>query len=145
MSKLNYMLPFYSSLTDELIHKLHKVIMTSARMAIGDYCFKMKCNKILAQCNWLPIRYMVNIAQCNFIHKIITSQSPSKIFENFIMPNRQAKQIRLNIQTKTKLSKKSILHNGLITYNNLPSQFKQSSIKKFKLQIKKHFFKIVNT
>ena len=48
MSKLNYMLPFYSALTDQQTQKLHKVTMTSACMAIGDYCFKQQCNKILA-------------------------------------------------------------------------------------------------
>ena len=145
MSKLNYMLPFYSSITEELTHKLHKVIMTSARMAIGDYCYKTHCNKILARCNWLPIRYMINMAQCNFIHKILTNQSPTKIFEFFVIPNRQAKQIRLNFQNKTKLSKLSLLNNGLNIYNNLPMQLKQLTVKKFKLQIKKHLFKLVNT
>ena len=96
MSKLNYMLPFYSSLTDDLIQKLHKVIMTSARMAIGDYCFKVQCNKILSKFNWLPIRYMINNAQCNYLHKILMNKNPTKIFDLFIVPNRQVKEIRLN-------------------------------------------------
>ena len=139
------MLPFYSSITDELIQKLHKVTMTSARMAIGDYCFKMQCNKILAKCHWLPIRYMINCAQCNYLHKILTNRKPAKIYECFVIPNRQAKEIRLNYPNKTKISKSSILFNGLNLYNKIPTQLRQLPIKKFKSQIKKHFFKIVNT
>ena len=119
--------------------------MASARMAIGDYCFKINCNKILAQCNWIPIRYMINMSQCNYIHKILTNKNPTKLYQLFIIPNRQAKQIRLNFQSKTKLSKSSLLHNGINFYNNLPNQIKQLSVIKFKMQIKKHFFKLVNT
>ena len=134
------MLPFYSNLTDELTQKLHKVVMTSARMAIGDYCYKVKCDKILARCNWLPIRYMINVSQCIYLHKIITNKSPQKIYDYLIIPNRQAKDIRLNYQSKTKLSKSSLLYHGLNIYNNLPIQIRQFPQKKFKLQVKKHFF-----
>ena len=139
MSKLNYMLPFYSALTDQQTQKLHKVTMTSARMAIGDYCFKTQCNKILAQCNWIPIRYVINMAQCNYTHKILTNKNPTKLFQLFKIPSRQAKPIRLNFQSKTKLSKSSLLHNGINFYNNLPIQIKQLTVKKFKMQIKKTF------
>ena len=115
LPKLDYMLPFYSSLNDELVHKLHKVLMTSARMAIGNYCFKTQCTKILAKCNWLPIRYMINNAQCNYIHKILTYKSPKKLFDFFIVRNRQVKDLRLNYH---------LLYNGLNFYNRLPSNIK---------------------
>ena len=123
-----------------MVTMLHKVTMTSAHMAIGDYCFKQQCNKILAQCIWIPIRYMINMAQCNYINKILTNKNPIKLFQLFLIPNRQAKPIRLNFQSKTKLSKSSLLHNGINFYNNLPTQIKQLTVKKFKMQIKKHFF-----
>ena len=40
MGKLNYMVPIYSLATQANLKKLHKVIMTAARAAVGNYCFK---------------------------------------------------------------------------------------------------------
>ena len=145
ISKLNYMLPFYSSINNDQLNKLHKVIMTSARMAIGNYCFKVKCNKILGRCNWLPITEMISNAQCNFIHKIIMSKSPLKIFEMFIIPSRRVKEIRLYIQSKSKLSQHFLLFNSINLYNNLPDKLKQMPVNTFKMQLKKHLFKLVDT
>ena len=44
MGKLIYMLPLYNNVPQYLANKLHKILMTAARCAIGDYCFK-KINK----------------------------------------------------------------------------------------------------
>ena len=109
--------------------------MTSARMAIGDNGFKINCNTILAQCNWLPIQYMINISQCNLLHKNMVNKNPVKIFKTFIFPNRKVKDIRINIQSKSKLSKTSILFNGIQSYNDLPTHFKELPANKFKFQI----------
>ena len=38
--KLNYLAPIYSIANKDNLTKLHKIIMTAARAAIGDYCFK---------------------------------------------------------------------------------------------------------
>ena len=40
IGKLIYMLPIYNSAPEYLKNKLHKIIMTAARTAIGDYCYK---------------------------------------------------------------------------------------------------------
>ena len=40
MGKLTYMLPLYMNAPSYLIDKLHKVVMTAARVAIGSYCPK---------------------------------------------------------------------------------------------------------
>ena len=40
IGKLNYMTPIYSIGNQNNINKLHKIIMTAARAAIGSYCFK---------------------------------------------------------------------------------------------------------
>ena len=117
ISKLNYMLPFYSSLTIEQTNKLHKVIMTSARMAIGNYCYRVECNKILGRCNWLPINDMITNTQCNFLHKIFMSKYFKKIYQMFVFPNRQAKEIKLNIQCKLKISENALVYNSLSLYN----------------------------
>ena len=47
IGKLNYMLPMYSNLTIQNLNKLHKLLMTAARVVVGDFCFKKSCNYIL--------------------------------------------------------------------------------------------------
>ena len=145
ISKLNYMLPFYSSINADQINKLHKILMTSARMAIGNYCYRVKTSKILGKCNWLPISDMIINAQCNFLHKMFMNKHPIKIFQMFNFPSRQAKEIRLDIKSKSKLSKNSLLFNALDLYNNLPVEIKQLPVNSFKKQLKKHLFKLVDT
>ena len=40
IGKINYMLPIYSLCTELNKNKLHKLLTTSARCAIGSYCFR---------------------------------------------------------------------------------------------------------
>ena len=47
IGKLNYMLPLYMNAPQFLVNKLHKVVMTSARLAIGSFCFKKSTEYIL--------------------------------------------------------------------------------------------------
>ena len=46
IGKLIYMLPLYLHAPQVLINKLHKVVMTAARVVISDYCFKKSCSYI---------------------------------------------------------------------------------------------------
>ena len=50
---LNYTLPMYSNCNKAQIMKLHKVLINSARTAIGNYCFRISNVKILNKCNCL--------------------------------------------------------------------------------------------
>ena len=40
--KLLYAIPLYTQVTLKQLNMIHKVIMTSARVCIGSYCFKKK-------------------------------------------------------------------------------------------------------
>ena len=61
---------------------------------------------------------------------------PIKIFKMFIFPSRQAKEIRLDIESKSKMSKKSLLFNAINLYNNLPIDLKKLPVNTFKKQLK---------
>ena len=50
IGKLNYLLPLYSHSTRQLKNKMHKIIMTAARCAIGNYCFKKSVHYVLNKC-----------------------------------------------------------------------------------------------
>ena len=53
--KLNYIIPIYSIATQVNISKLHKIVMTSARAAIGNYCCRKSTAQILSTVKWLSI------------------------------------------------------------------------------------------
>ena len=65
IGKINYLLPLYMHSSKEQIAKMHKVIMTAARLAIGDYCFKKSEIYILNKCGWLNINKMIQWQQLN--------------------------------------------------------------------------------
>ena len=67
MGKLNYMLPLYCSTNKFNIDKLHKIVMTAARTAIGSYCFKKSTTYILDKCGWLNINNMIIYSSLNII------------------------------------------------------------------------------
>ena len=60
--KLHYMVPLYSLTTEANLNKLHKVIMTAARAAIGNYCYKKSINYILNKCKWFDIKDIIMIS-----------------------------------------------------------------------------------
>ena len=47
------------SITNKLNEKLHKVIMSSARAAIGNYCRYKSINYLLKKCNLLDIKDLI--------------------------------------------------------------------------------------
>ena len=50
MGKINYLLPIYSIATQENLSKIQKIIMSAARAAIGNYCFRKSTQYILIKC-----------------------------------------------------------------------------------------------
>ena len=89
IGKLNYLLPLYMGSTKEQLTKIHKVLMTASRGAIGDYCFKKSITYILNKCGWMSINKMIQCASINLIHKIIINKTPTPIF-NIYKINRRS-------------------------------------------------------
>ena len=53
IGKIKYMLPLYMNAPGILLNQLHKVLMASARLVIGSYCFKKSCSYIFKNVNGL--------------------------------------------------------------------------------------------
>ena len=87
--KLNYMIPIYSIGTQANFTKLHKIIMTAARAAIGNYCYKKSTNYILNKCKWFDIQDMILISSLNTIHKTLINKKPLCLFKYFKISNRE--------------------------------------------------------
>ena len=81
LGKLNYMLPLYNNLPGYLVRKLHKIVMTAARVIIGNYCFKISNIYILGKCGWMDIKYMIIKRSLCYIHNVLTNKAPKCIME----------------------------------------------------------------
>ena len=83
IGKLNYMVPIYSTATKKKLNKLHKIIMTAARAAIGDYCFKKSTHYILGKGKWFDINDLIKFSSLNTIHKILYYKKPISLVSLF--------------------------------------------------------------
>ena len=106
-----------SEMTNFTENKLHKIVMTTARMVIVNQCYKWSCTKILNECNWPDIRQMVDISALKFLHSIIINKQPVNIFSQFKFNRRtKAKIVLKNIlKTKFKQTNSYIVHLKNIT------------------------------
>ena len=77
------MVPIYSTATKDNLNKLHKIIMTAARAAIGDYCFKKSTHYILGKCKWFDINDLIKFSSLNTIHKILYYKKPISLVSLF--------------------------------------------------------------
>ena len=127
------------SANKEQLHKIHKVIMTAARAAIEDYCFKKSKIYILNKCGWLNIHNMIKFAAINIIHNIIINKIPTSIFNLFKINRRSSVDIVTYYRPKTRKTEQFFIYNGLKLYNKLPNDIKiKNNIKReLKIYLKK--------
>ena len=79
LGKLLYAIPLYTQVTLKQLNMIHKVIMTSARVSIGSYCFKKSTKYILEKCNILNVKQMIIFSTLIFINKLIQYRVPQSI------------------------------------------------------------------
>ena len=132
------MLPIYNNIPNYLKTKLHKIIMKSARSAIGDYCFKKSITYILNKCKWLNIENMIKYSSIVFIHNVIKNNKPKSIMNIYRQTRflqHKAKISLNNVPKKNKYLKFFIQeHTG--TYNEIPIDIKNTSKNIFKREVK---------
>ena len=140
IGKLNYALPLYMHASQNLIAKLHKVITTAARAAIGSYCYKKSVTYMLSKCNWLDIEPMIHNASLNFLHKVLKFREPKAIYNLFknVENRRSIVAINLTYRPKNKILKNFFLYKGLKLYNEMPQGIK--TLDKFKFEKQTKFY-----
>ena len=137
IGKLIYMVPIYSISTQLNIQKLHKIIMTAARAAIGNFCFKKSISYILSKCDWFDISDLIKYSSLNIIHKIQTLKKPQSLVSYFRTSNkdRKVKSVTTKyIPLSVKMNNFYIYKYSKI-YNSLDTYIKEKSIKGFKNEI----------
>ena len=138
VGKLNYMLPLYSNLTVFNFHKLHKLLMTAARVVVGNYCYKKSCKYILDKCKWMNIGDMIKYRGLSFLHKILTTHQPTSLFNLFKTNrhNRGISMVTLKHIPKSKKFTNFFINKYISTYNSLDLTIKRKSLSQFKKEIK---------
>ena len=138
IGKLMYAIPLYMHANKELLNKLHKVITTAARAAIGNYCYKKSIKYMLNKCNWLDIDTLIQSTSLNLLHKIINTKEPAAIYDMFknLENRRSIVAINLTYRPKNRELKNFFLYKGTKIYNTLPNDIKNLNPNKFKDQIK---------
>ena len=117
---------------------VHKIIMRSARGAIGNYCCRFSIAKILNICKWSTAKNMITHSAITTIHNILTKKKPLSIIKLFNINNqRQSKQITTKYLPRTETFKKFYIYNTINIYNEIPSNIKSKSKVLFKKLSKK--------
>ena len=131
-------MPLYMGINNILLNKFHKVIMSTARAAIGNYCYKKSTNYILNKCNLMGINNIIMYSSLSFLFKIYKNNLPKSLMK-FFAPKRERERIykfRPLHVPKSKFIENSLFHKGTIIFNNLPDKFKLLSFDKFQQQLK---------
>ena len=138
IGKMNYMLPIYSLSDKTNIQKLHKILTTAGRTAIGSYCFKKSVSYILSKCKWLDIESMIYYSSINIIHKILIQKTPNSIYNLFRNPNnkRSVSEVTPNYIPTTKKYRKFYIYKYIKQYNELDSYIRLKEVKPFKKEMK---------
>ena len=127
----------------DLTQKLHKVVMTAARAAIGNYCFKKLTSYILEKCKWLNIKNMILHSSLKVLHKIITCKEPDAIVN--LYKNINTKRAVVNAipkyKPKSKYYKIFFIYQTLNIYYNLPKSIRDSTVSMFKTLTKDYLAK----
>ena len=131
LSRLNYMSVTYSTLPNYHKYKIHKLIMTSARISRGNYGFKVSCTQILLENKMLNLNQTLYKAAITFIVKIMESKRPLDIYSLIKIPKRLCSPIHLICPPMTCHSKKFNYLPFLIDmYNKIDQKIKSHPIKK---------------
>ena len=136
--KLNYLAPIYSIANKDNLMKLHKIIMTAARVAIGDYCFKKSNDYILNKCKWYDIDKLILISSLNTIHKVITNDTPPSMTKYFKSRERLRKgnTIATNIIPLSVKFQNFYIYKYTKIYNKIDNSVRLKNPKGFKNEIK---------
>ena len=133
IGKLSYALPLYMNCTEENITKLHRVVMSSARMAIGNYCFMKSTIYILNKCELLNIKNLIIYSSLNLYHKFTLKGEPTSIISLFHNQNirSKTKKYRPKYIPSSKFMEKGFIFKGSQIYNEIPNDYKTYNKKKF--------------
>ena len=138
IGKIIYALPLYMNINNTNLNKLHKVIMTAARMSIGNYCFKKSKKYIINKCGILDIKDLIIYSTLTFFYNINRRAQPQAILDLYTKQNSRDKirKYRPLYIPESKFMEYSCIYRGAKLFNGIPQSYKQLSVERFKTTIK---------
>ena len=112
--------------------KLHKLLMTSARLIYGSYGYKISCSKILEVAQLLTVRRMLRTTAVNLVNSVLYYRKPHSLYTLLKIPNRFTAPIIPKHLPRTSKFRNFYFYKMINYYNELPLKFKNISIKKFR-------------
>ena len=140
IGKLIYAMPTYMNISDKNIKSIHKIIMASARCAIGNYCYKKSIYYILNKCGIMNANDTIIYSSLKLYHSMYLKGEPKALLETFLKPNIRAKQrmFRPKYIPKTKHVENGFLYKGAQLYNKLPCELKVLNRERFATKLRSH-------
>ena len=138
IGKLIYAMPLYMNCSVHNIEKLHKVLMSAARAAIGSYCFRKSKIYILNKCKLLNIKNLILFSTLSFFYKLNLRGQPQAIIKLYQKPNDRDKvrKYRPNYMPKTKFLENGCLYRGAKIFDSIPNEYKLFNADKFRKTLK---------
>ena len=140
--KIGYALPLWGHITQYNQDKFQTILLTAARICLGPGHARASTHKLLEMMGWLSFPKMVEYFTSRILHQTLTTGTPeslsSKIPEPKAGNTRQAKNADIMIRRRRLLrSKRTIFHDGLLSYNQLSKNHKKiAQNKKFARKMK---------
>ena len=140
IGKLIYMLPLYLHASQVLKNKLHKVLMTAARVVISDFCYKKSCSYILKKCQWLSIKNYIIKSGIIVFYKIVTDNEPVALFELYKknLKQRSCTKWSTIYKPKTVNMEKYFIYKSINLFYNLPYNLQNAKSTTFNKKLKKY-------
>ena len=141
VGKLIYAMPIYMGIPNILMDKFHKVIMTGARAAIGNYCMYKSVNYIFKKCNIMSIKDLLLFSSLSLLHKLHIYRLPECIMDNFLKDTTKRTityTFRPSYLPKLKNMQNGIFYRGATIFNDLPDKMKILPHNKFQQKLKLH-------
>ena len=98
LSRLNYMSLCYINLPAYHLNRIHKLVMSCARISRNSFGYKIRCSDILNEFKMLNHQQLLFKSAFGFIFKLINNKQPSELYDMINMPTRNCKNVTLKKQ-----------------------------------------------
>ena len=131
MGKLNYGLPILINARKQEISKL---IVCYNKIARSMYPITSRISniKMFKKLDWPQFNKLRQLREIGFIHNIIKSGKPEKIYRNLVIPERLSKEVRYSCTSKAN----NIYYSLTKLYNKLPGRFRSLNKRGIKIKCK---------
>lgn len=142
MSTLTHLLPLLINAHKSQLKKLQTLQLKSARLVLGNHCFKWSTARILGRCNWHSIYNLITEQSLILIHNTVTHRQPLALYQmlSSSMQRTQGRHYTRRLfmahRAKTDQLNDSLLYKAVSLYNQLSPQLMALNTEQFRRKVK---------